>query len=227
MIKLIIFDWDDVFTLGSKEGYIKCLHETLISLGVQLDPEEEHQRIISTWSQPHRAELKNLLRERPELLDKACDIYEEKFFGSSFVEALTYVEGANELLVRLKKQYKLAVATGAHPVVLRERVMPRFNVPDVFNQIISGYDIDDVEKQKPHPHMVEKIMGEQGVAPSETVLVGDAKSDVQMARNGKIEPIVALTGHLSRREAEELEVKHIIEDVTKLESVLQKLQSEF
>jgi hypothetical protein len=41
MIKLIIFDWDDVFTLGLKEGYIHCLHETLNRRDVQLRPEEE------------------------------------------------------------------------------------------------------------------------------------------------------------------------------------------
>src|SRR4051812_39507864 len=91
--KLLIFDWDDVFTLGSKEGYIQCLHETLVDLNVELEPSEEHRRILQTWSQPHREELSNLLREHPELVDEACQLYEEKFFGDTFVEALSYVAG--------------------------------------------------------------------------------------------------------------------------------------
>ncbi len=165
MTKLIIFDWDDVFTLGSKEGYIKCLHDTLVDLDVHLDPEEEHERILSTWSKPHREELANLLRERPELLDEACEMYEEKFFGGTFVSALTFVEGGVELLNKLKGNYVMGVATGAHPKMLREQVMPKFGVPDVFAQIITGYDIDDTEKQKPHPHMLNEIMRTQGVAP--------------------------------------------------------------
>jgi phosphoglycolate phosphatase len=187
-----------------------------------MDAHEEHRRILETWSQPHRAELKNLLREHPELLDKACKIYEEKFFGDTFVSTLSYVEGANEMLLRLKPAYKLAVATGAHPVVLKERVMPRFKVPDVFNKIVSGYDIDDPEKQKPHPHMLEKILAALNIMPEEAIMVGDAKSDVQMAYRANIKPVVVLTGHLSKSEAEELGVKHIIEDVTKLESLLYK-----
>jgi phosphoglycolate phosphatase-like HAD superfamily hydrolase len=223
MIKLIIFDWDDVFTLGSKEGYIKCLHESLVSVGVHLDPHEEHRRILETWSKPHQDELKNLLRERPELLDAACESYEKNFFGGTFVESLTYVDGANELLERLNHRFKLAVATGAHPAVLREQVMPRFGVPDVFAQIISGYDIDDAEKQKPHPHMLETIMAGQSAEPTETVLVGDAKSDVQMARNAGVTPIVVLTGHLSRAEAEELGVEYITADVTQIEPILSGL----
>jgi HAD superfamily hydrolase (TIGR01509 family) len=220
MIKLIVFDWDDVFTLGSKEGYITCLHDTLVDLGVHLEPREEHRRILETWSKPHRAELENLLRERPGLVDRACALYEEKFFGGTFVEALSYVAGANELLERLKGRYTLAVATGAHPVVLRERVMPKFGVPDVFAQIVSGYDIDDVAKQKPHPHMLEKIMAEQGAMPEETVMVGDAASDVKMARNAGVTPVVVLTGHLSRAEAEALGVEWIAEDVSRIEPIL-------
>ncbi len=223
MIKLIIFDWDDVFTLGSKEGYITCLHQTLVDLGVQLDPEEEHKRILATWSHPHREELNNLLREKPELLDRACELYEEKFFGGIFVKMLTYVEGANELLVELSKTYQLAVATGAHPEVLKNQVMPKFQVPDVFAQIISGYELDDADKNKPHPFMLETIMETQGFTPAETLFIGDAKSDVQMAHNAGVEPIVVLTGHLARSQAEELQVKHIIDDVTKLPSVLSQL----
>jgi hypothetical protein len=39
MIKLLIFDWDDVFTLGAKEGYTDSLHNTLVKLNVRLDDE--------------------------------------------------------------------------------------------------------------------------------------------------------------------------------------------
>jgi phosphoglycolate phosphatase-like HAD superfamily hydrolase len=223
MIRLIIFDWDDVFTLGSKEGYIRCLHETLQDIGVELDREEEHRRILATWSKPHRDELEGLLLEHPELIDAACDIYEKKFFGETFTSSLSYVAGANELLLRLRQRYTLAVATGAHPDVLRKRVMPRFKVPDVFAQIVSGYDIDDPGKQKPNPYMLQNILTKQGASPDEAIMVGDARSDVLMARSARIIPVVVLTGHLSRQEAEDMGVEYIIDDVTALEQILKLL----
>lgn len=130
------------------------------------------------------------------------------------------MEGANELLNHLKGRYKLAIATGAHPAVLRERVMPKFHVPDVFDQIMFGYELDDPGKNKPHPYMLETILKNTGCIPSEAVFVGDAKNDVLMARSAGVEPIVVLTGHLSRPQAEELNVKHIIADVTLLGSEL-------
>jgi phosphoglycolate phosphatase-like HAD superfamily hydrolase len=122
----------------------------------------------------------------------------------------------------LAKRYKLAVATGAHPHILRERLMPKFNIPDVFAYIISVYDLDDPAHGKPHPFMPNKIMEAEGVTPAETVLVGDATGDMQMAWNAGIEPIAVLTGHLNREQAEKLGVKHIIDNVTLLEPELKK-----
>ena len=220
MIRLIIFDWDDVFTIGSKEGYFKCYHETLADLGIILDPEEEKKRILAKWSRPHREELRELLKENPGLLDKACKIYEDKLFGDTFVNSLSIVKGAIELLQRLEKNYILCIATGINPIVLREKVMPRFGFPQVFSQIISSYDIENVDKQKPDPFMVEEILKTQKIGPEEAILVGDAKSDILMAKEAKVTPVAVLTGHLNRQEAEKLGVNYIIDNVTQLEGIL-------
>lgn len=222
MIKLIIFDWDDVITLGSKSGYFKCYHETLVELGVFLEPEEERERILAKWSKPHREELRELLKEKPELLDRACEIYEEKLFGGTFVNELRVVDGTIDLLNTLQSEYVLCVATGMNPKLLKETVVPKFKIPNVFSQIISTYDIVDVDKHKPHPYMLEEIMKTQGMKPEETLLVGDAKTDVIMAREAKVSPIVVLTGHLNKKEAEELNVEFIIENVTHLAKVLKE-----
>jgi phosphoglycolate phosphatase len=222
MIKLIIFDWDDVFTLGSKEGYIKGLHETLEDLDVHLKPEEEHKRILETWGKVHDEELKNLLRERPGLIGKAIKIYETKLFGGTYVRALSYVEGANEMLRDLSQDFLLAVATGAHHDILKNQVMPKFKVPDVFAQIVSVYELNDPSKNKPHPYMLEKIMNDQNCLPAETIFVGDAETDVLMARNAGVEPVVVLSGHLTRTQAEALGVSYIIPDVTHMREMARK-----
>ena len=62
-----------------------------------------------------------------------------------------------------------------------------------------------------------------GMKPDETVLVGDAANDVKMARNAGIEPVVVLTGQLNRQEAEALNVRYIIDNVTLLEPVLEEI----
>jgi len=223
MIRLIIFDWDDVFTLGSTRGYYECYHKALLGVGVELDPKEEDKRIRDKWGSGHVSQLKDLLRERPELVGKAIRLYEDHFFGMTFVDCLEVVKGSQQMVADLSKNYKLAVATGGHPKILKDRVLSKFRFPDVFSQILTIYDIDDLAHAKPHPYMINKILETLNVAPSEAVMVGDAENDVRMARAAGVEPIVVLTGHLNREQAEALNVKHIIEDVTQLSTILNKI----
>ena len=224
MTKLIIFDWDDVFSQGSTTGYYKCYHEAISSVGVTLSPEEEKKRIASKWGSSHKEEIEALLRETPHLVEKACKSYEEHLFGNTFVDCLSFIPGSAEMLERLSNTYTLAIASGVHPKLLKERVMKKFGIsPTLFAEIITAYDLDDPAKAKPHPHSAETIMQRTGFAPNETVMVGDAGNDVRMARNAGIEPIVVLTGHLSRSEAGDLSVAHIIENVTLLEKELETL----
>ncbi|HSW88813.1 MAG TPA: HAD family hydrolase [Candidatus Saccharimonadales bacterium] len=223
MIKLIIFDWDDVFTHGSIEGYYAVVHETLKALGVELDRDEEIRRIKVKWGSTLPIQFEELLKEKPELIGRAVDKYTELLMSDVFVGQLTLVEGSVELIKRLFTKYKLAIASGTNPDVLRQRVFPKFSIPNLFSEIITVYDLENPLHAKPHAFMAEEIMRRRDIKPSETVLVGDANNDVSMALNAGVTPIVVLTGHLNREQSEEMGVKYIIDDVTKLEEVLDRL----
>jgi phosphoglycolate phosphatase-like HAD superfamily hydrolase len=224
MIKLLIFDWDDVFTLGSIDGYKKCYHQAVVAVGVHLTPAEELRRIEAKWGSSHVAELAELVKDQPELLNQAVDAYEKHLFGDTFVDCLSIVPGSSELLSKLAGTYTLALATGVHPKLLRERVMPKFDIdPAWFTQIITAYDLDDPNHAKPHAYSALKIMETQHMTPDNTIMVGDAKNDVLMARAANIEPVVVLTGHLNNEQAKKLGVRHIVSDVSKLESILSQL----
>lgn len=220
MIKLIIFDWDDVIILGSKEGYYNCYRETLLELGVVLDEKEMDIRIRRKWGQPFKTELKELLIEKPDLLDQACDVYQKHKYGKTFIHSLREVVGVNNLLNKLRQKYMLAVATANQQKML-SIIIDTFGIPNVFSQIITAHDKDiPPDKTKPHPYMLQLILEKHKIKPSEAIYIGDAENDVLMARNAGVEPIVVLTGHLSRKEAEMLGVKHILPDVTALEQIL-------
>lgn len=221
MIKLIIFDWDDVIILGSKEGYYNCYRETLKEVGVMLDEKEMDMIIKRRWRQPFRIVLNELLIEKSQLLDKASEIfYKKKFQGTTFVDSLKEVKGVNKLLLRLKEKYILAVATGNKLDMIQNKIIPKFHIPNVFSQIVTAHDNIPEGKSKPDPYMLELILEKQKIKPTEAVYVGDAENDVVMACNAGIEPIVVLTGHLSEKQAKELGVKYILPDVTKIEQIL-------
>jgi len=224
MIKAIIFDWDDVIVTGSTKGYFKCYHETLVRLGVHLEEKEERRRIFENWGKTPRHEFEGLLKEHSDKLDAACKLYDDLLLGSDiFINSITPIKQVDELLLRLAGKYKLAIATGCAQVFLI-RIMEKHGIRNVFSKIISAYDIDE-KNQKPSAYSLNEIMAFLKVKPEEAVYVGDAKNDVRMARNARIEPIVALTGHLSKPEAQALKVKHIISDVTGIEEVLESIRS--
>ncbi|OGK62094.1 hypothetical protein A2334_04510 [Candidatus Roizmanbacteria bacterium RIFOXYB2_FULL_38_10] len=220
MIKLIIFDWDDVLTLNAKEGYYNCYRKTINELGVYLDEKELDKRIKKRWGQPYREEIKEILKERPELVNKACALYQQHKFGPTYLDKVKEVPGIDSLLKKLSKEYLLAVATANQPKIL-QKIYEKFSIPKVFCQIVTAYDEDvPPEKTKPHPHMLELILNKQKIKSSEALFVGDAENDVLMAKNAGIEPVVVLTGHLSKEQADKLGVKYVLPDVTKLEEIL-------
>lgn len=214
--KLIIFDWNDVFTLGSTRGYYACYKQALRKVNINLGYEEEDRRIREKWGAGHEAQIRFLLMEKPELVGRAVQEYEKAFFGDLFVDNLTLVDGAVELLTKLSQEYKLAVATGSHPKILKDRVFAKFGIPDVFCEVLTIFDIDDIKHAKPDPYMVVEILRRQNVDPEDAVVVGDAENDVRMAQSAGVEPIVVLTGHLDEERARSLGVRHIINTVADL-----------
>ena len=223
MIKLLVFDWDDVITIGGKEGYYECYRKTLKELGVHLDEKELNKRIQKNWGKPYREELRGILLEHPTLIDKACELYHRHKYGSTFLQRIRIIAGVKELLIKLAQKYKLAVATGNQSLII-QKMMTMFDIPHVFCQIVTVYDNNvPHRKGKPDPHILNLIMRKQNVSPQETLLIGDATNDVRMAHNAKVEPIVVLSGHLSKEDAINLGVKYIIKDVTYIENVLKNL----
>lgn len=61
MIKLIIFDWDDVFTQGSIKGYYACYHAALEAVGVRLDGAEEACHLVFGLDEITNIEASQLL----------------------------------------------------------------------------------------------------------------------------------------------------------------------
>ncbi len=224
MIKAILFDWDDVITLGSTKGYYVCYENTLKRLGIKaLDQKEFYARLDKVWGQTYKEGLAALLQERPELVEEACAIYKEELFGDTYMHELYVLDGTTETLIELSKKYKLAIASGVHPDILKNTIMPGFNIPQVFSEMIFSYEISDPSMRKPHPYTAYELMKRLGVSPQETVVVGDAANDVLMAQRAHCIPVTVLTGHLNTERAQALGVKYIIPDVRALPEFLKTI----
>ena len=74
--------------------------------------------------------------------------------------------------------FLLAIATGKSRAGL-DRALGQQRLAGVF----AATRCADEGFPKPHPHMLEKLMDCVGVAPSETLMVGDTTHDIELARN--------------------------------------------
>lgn len=221
MIKLIIFDFDGVIITGSNEGYFTCYHKALEAVNIHLDPHEERKRILEIWGKGYKYQLEHLLKEHHELLPTAIKAYEQCYYSPVFSKNICLVKGADFSIKRLAKKHTLALASGMMIKTLN-KFLKQFAIADLFERIITSDQIINPDDKKPAPYMLRKIMNDLSVDKSSTVYVGDAKSDVEMAHNANITPIVVLTGHLTRGEAKKLQVRYIIPDITHLSELFNK-----
>jgi phosphoglycolate phosphatase-like HAD superfamily hydrolase len=166
--------------------------------------------------------MANILRDTPQLVPAATEVYEKLLYNGTFVNGVEAVAGTPELLTKLKGRYALALATGCPRQLLTETLMPKLGIPNIFDMIITSDEVEP-EQVKPSAFMLDTIMSRLGYKPDETIMVGDAVNDVLMAQNAGVEPVVVETGHLNRYRAEKMGVQHVIPDITHLGTLLDKM----
>lgn len=222
MLKLIVFDWDDVFTTGSTVGYHACYIKAAKKAGAKVSEVEIIKTVNDLWGRPHELVIQTFMEEERGLFDEVNRNYEKILHTETFLNKLTLIPGSAEMLERLSKKYQLAVVSGINPTLLKERVFLKFSIPAVFSRIVTSYDLKDHARGKPNPDMLNLVLNELDIDPNEAIHVGDAPGDVYMAKAAGVEPVVVLTGQLTEEEACNLGVEHIIEKVTDLETLLPK-----
>ena len=100
------------------------------------------------------------------------------YYRGHFEEVPLY-DGMRELLDELKaKGRKLMLFTGGGHVSTWY-CLERSGILSLFDAIICG---EDVTNPKPHPEGILKLMREQKLKPEQTIVVGDAASDVSAGK---------------------------------------------
>ncbi len=223
MLELIVFDWDDVFTTGSTNAYYACYIKAAVDAGSSVSEAKVKDTVDELWGRPHEEVIRSYLIDEPELFAETNKNYEKYIHTDVFLDNLTIVEGSLSMLKRLSNDYTLAIVSGINPNLLKEKVFPKFDVPQVFKKIVTSYDLDDRSRGKPHPDMLNMVLNSLDVKPENTILIGDAPGDMKMAQAANVTPIAVLTGQLSKDEASELNVSLIMNNVTELEDLISKL----
>lgn len=171
---LLVFDWDG--TLVDSTGHIAAsIQAACADLGLPIPQTSDARHVIGLGM--HDA-LAYLLPDLEEHRYRAlANRYRYHFLaGDDAVEAFPKV---NEGIAQLEEQgFMLAVATGKSRVGL-DRALGKFAFGTRFTTTRCG----DEGFPKPHPDMLNHIMGFTGVPASRTLMIGDTSHDLQLAAN--------------------------------------------
>lgn len=215
MLKHLVFDCDGVLWQGTNDGYFRCYHRAACAAGLELDFEQAKRRLLQNWGFAPRTEIAGMIAEHPERVDEVLEHYERLIRSDLFLDTAHMVPGVDAAIRELSEHYRLSAVTGMHAENL-EVLLERFALRDYFTHRISTIETDDPAKQKPSGYPLRRLMEAEGLRAEEVLCIGDADSDVEMARTQNVPIVVVLTGHLNESQARALGVTAILPSATAL-----------
>lgn len=166
MIRAVIFDCDGVL-FDSEHANLRFYNTILAGLG-QPPLDAEGERLAMSLASPQLIEL---LFPDPELRRRVSQAAQSTDYGP-FYEWMRPVEGLYELLAQLRRDYRLAMASNRGKTIYE--VATRFALEEYIELSVGTLD---VERPKPHPDMLFKVLRHFEAEPHEAVFVGDQDSD--------------------------------------------------
>lgn len=166
-LKLVMLDCDGVLfdSIRSNVAYYNSILDRMG--GPPLD--EEARNLCHVYSTPQL--FAHLYADDPEREKEAVRIA----YSIDYLPFLEYMDpepGLYEVLTQLKASYKVALATNRGKSV--PPLLERFELEGVFDVVST---ILDVPRPKPAPDMLLHCLEVTGLAPDESVYVGDMEND--------------------------------------------------
>jgi len=174
--KAYLFDWDG--TLGnSLPLWFATYLEVFALFGVKTDYLEIGQKVLGDWNGPANLGISDSAGFFKVMEGKLAEELDEVKLNEGVMEMVQKIkaEGGKIGLVTTSKRSYVEGAlknTGLWPYL------------DVF------LGKEDVSRYKPDPEILNKAMLKLGVAPQETVMVGDSIKDIEAAERAKVKSVL-------------------------------------
>ena len=181
-MKLVIFDCDGTL-IDSQHAIVACMSQAFDTAGLQAPTRAEVLGIVGL-SLPE-ALLALAPRESEAVRRQLIDCYREGFVGvrQRLGEKEHVYEGIAAAIDALsaREDTVLGIATGKS-----KRGVARLLAQEGWHGRFLTIQTADDHPSKPHPSMIRQAITEAGVAPTDTVMIGDTSFDMEMARNASV-----------------------------------------
>ncbi len=184
----VLFDLDGTLT-DPFLGITRCISHALLALNRQAPPQENLKWCIGP---PLKNSFVKLLNsEDDKLAEEALSIYRERFGSVGLFENKLYKGVPDALRALQEKGHILFVAT-SKPSVYAKQIIEHFGLQRYF-RTIHGSELDGSRSDK--TELISHILLSEGIASSETWLVGDRKHDMIGAKANGVRGVGVLWGY--------------------------------
>ena len=210
MIKAVIFDVDGTL-VDSNDLHVEAWREAFRGCGKEVTPEELHEQMGKGGDQLMPVFCS---REELERFGEELERSRAELFTSDYLPRVRPFPRVRELFERIKADgLAIALASSAREEEL-ERHKKSLRIEDLLETSASA---DDAERSKPHPDIFQAALDRLGgVAPGETVVVGDTPYDALAAAKAGMRTIGLLSGGFDEGALRSAGAVEIYEDVADL-----------
>ena len=190
--KLIIFDMDGTL-VNSSLTIANAINYVRKNLGFEPMEQESILKMVNDHTlNPAKTFY------HAEAFDSDHERWFSEYYTRNHENELVLYEGIKELLVSLKDNgHALAVATNAY----RGSTIESLTHLDVYDHFDAIACYDDVEKGKPYPDMLHKILDELDHSNEKSIFIGDGPRDEMASKNADIPYIMVDWGFTDHSDA--------------------------
>jgi len=183
--KAVIFDLDGVI-VDTMPFHAKAWQDTFRKFKLSVTKKEIYLREGEKWDRTFYDILKKNGRKiTPEI---KREVFRHRSNVFKKILKVQLFKGAQRLLKRLKKSFRLALVTGTPRKEVR-RILPE-DIYGLFDAIVTS---DEVRHGKPHPEPFLKALEKLKAAPEEAVVIENAPNGIRAARKAGISVIAVAT----------------------------------
>ncbi|VEU82394.1 HAD family hydrolase [Acholeplasma hippikon] len=203
MINTILFDLDGTI-LDTLMDLTNAVNHTLRKFGYKERTAKQVRSFLGNGAK--QLILKSLDGDESQL-DEVLSYYMPYYEANS--ECLTKpYEGIEELLKKLKHNYKLGVVSNKHQKAV-EKIIEKY-FPNIFDVVIG--EQQGVPK-KPAPDMLFNALKGLNANIENTIFIGDSEVDIQTGKNAGMDVIAVAWGFRDKDELIDHEPNYLIDEV--------------
>ena len=207
---LLVFDWDGTI-IDSSATIAECIQDASREMSLAVPSQVQASHVIGLGLRDAlTAAVPDLQAERyPEFVA----LYRKHFLARK--DSMRLFEGMRELLEQLSRTHLLAIATGKSRRGL-DSDLAHHNLGARF----AASRCADETNPKPHPAMLQELMGQLDFSQEQVLMIGDTSHDLEMAKAAGVDALAVTYGAHAEGDLRACDPRGCVSTVVELRSWL-------